>query len=244
MTNILLIVLFVLGAIVIFHHLVLPLFAYWLSAMPDRYCLTEMEWDSFLSERSVSFFPIHEQLLKLGFYPIGASSLAMSHSSNSFAVYRHTEGTATACLMSLTSSQKEILSLDFTQRYEDGVHLSLTNSRFPEVFPTWFRKIHYRLPDVTDASVLFSKFNAIASSLGRPGAVPLPTGREFQTIAEYLNDELRELTSNGFARTPVGDGTLRLSLRAAYISTWRVIWPWKLILNRNDSHRADRAATP
>jgi hypothetical protein len=224
-------------AFLAFQHFVLPLAVYFFNVMPYRYVFMPLPWGEFLAAQTAPFTISHEQLLQLGFTPVGASSLNMSPSKTSFVLYRQNDGTATATLMCSTAVTTEYIVVDFTQTYEDGVNLSVCNGPTPLVFPSWHRRIFFRAHEIKDPQILYSRFQAITAKLARPGAIPLPPGQEFETVSAWLNDELHALASMRFTRPPKGDGKLRFTLWAAYVSSWKLIWPWKFILNRLDSRR-------
>jgi hypothetical protein len=203
-----------------------PVIVYFTLEMPDRYDLKELPSDGFLTERSPGFLSLHNQLLELGFQFVGASSLANSHATAFFSGYRNTDGSTIASINSTSSAHvSEILTMAFGRKYADGVCLSVNNSQHPEIFPPWQRKVLFRFPDEFDPARLFVKFNAIVHGLGRTDVL-----------------EISQLVSTRFARKPTGDGKLRLTLSGAFIGAWRLMWPWKTILKRQDSRLAELAA--
>lgn len=238
MTEILWIAAYILGGWLLLQHLVTPLFVYWLHRGPDQFIFTPVEWETFISERSEEFLQIDQELRPLGFSPIVASVLELSHSRTYFALYRHSADTCVAMAMSATNKLGETIALDFTQRYGDGIHLSVTNSPIPSVYPRWRKKVMLRLPKVRDATMLFHKFKNIRAKSNYANPTSLPSGRELQIVEEYLNEELQELVTKGFMT--VEAGKQRPTLTAAYMMAWRLTWPWKPLLNFISEQRATR----
>lgn len=219
------------GLVVLFRYALLPLFVYRVQTLPAHYAFAEVPVDEVLAERGLAFQDAHMQLQALGFEPVKASGFSLSSGASSFVLYRKAGDTATATLMAFVSAQSETVVTDFTQVYADGVNLSLTNGPVPETFPRWRRKIRYRAPGVGDIAALFHRFTTIVTKLDRPGAVALPVGRELETVADYLNDEVRALAESGHTRPGEHAEQLRLSLRGAYVSCWKLMWPGKALLN-------------
>lgn len=225
------------GLVVLFRYALLPLLVYRVQTFPARYAFAEVPMDVVLADRGRTFVDAHLQLQTIGFEPVKASGFPMSNGASSFVLYRKAGDTATATLMALTSAQGETVVTDFTQIYADGVNLSLTNSPVPETFPRWRRKIRYRAHGVGDVAALFRRFTAIVAKLDRSGAVALPVGSELETVADYLNAELQALAESGHTRPGEHAGQLRLSLRGAYVSCWKLMWPGKALLNGLESLR-------
>lgn len=225
------------GVVVLFRYALLPLLIYRIQTLPAHYAFAEIPMDEVLAGREDSFLAAHVQLQALGFEPVKASGFPMSNGATSFMLYRKTGDTAAATLMAFTSMQGETVVTDFTQMYADGVNLSLTNSPVPETFPRWHRKIRYRAHDVSDVAALFGRFRAVVAKLDRADAVALPEGRELESVADYLNAEVEALVENGHARRGEQAGQLRLSLRGAYVSCWKLMWPGKALMNGFESLR-------
>jgi hypothetical protein len=235
--------LLIITAILILPYILGPIVVYLTLEMPDRYELKELPSDAFLNERSHGFLSLHNQLLELGFRFIGGSSLANSHSKAFFSGYRNADGSTIASVTSASAPNiSEQLTVAFGRTYSDGVCLSVNNSVNPEIFPPWHRKILFRFPDEIDPARLVVKFDAIHHGLGRTDLIEVPEGQELSAISKFLNDEILHLVSTKFARKPIGDGKLRLTLRGAFIGAWRLMWPWKMILKRKDSRLAELAA--
>ena len=222
--------------------LVAPLLVYRNQYFPGRYVLPAQDLAAFLHVRGAAFLFNHQQLLELGFKPVGASGFAMSHSTSSMIIYRRDEDLLTASLLATSQPNGELAVMEFNQLHADGVALGVNNSPIPGVYPPWWRRRSYRLRGVTDAATLLDRFQAIRARMARTDVVPLPAGEELQTIANYMNDELQAMTERGFLRPADPDGKARLSLRGAYQACWKLSWPFKPMLDARDLRQARAAA--
>lgn len=227
---------YVLGGWLLLKHLVAPLFTYWLYRGPDRYSFTPVDVEMFMSERSEHFHHLDSEMRSLGFSPIVASALALSHSVTFFALYRNSLDPCAAMIMSGTNKLGETLVLDFTQRYADGVHLSVTNSPMPWMYPRWRKKVMLQLSKIREPRLLYEKFKNIRTKSNLFNPTALPVGRELQIVEEYLNEELQELVAKGFMK--LEGGQQRPTLKAAYVMSWRMTWPWKPLLTFISDQRA------
>ena len=216
-----------------------PIIIYLTVSMPSMYDFKEIPWDKFISERSRIFLDLHDQLLDLGFEPVGASNLASSHAKTHFSLYRHPQHTATASLLSAEAANvPESIVIDFTQRYADDLCITVNNMKDATVFPDHKRKKKYRFPGEADPANLFVKFKTIILGVARSDAVELPPGREFEYISNFVEDEMKELVSGGMARQSASDGKIRFTFIGACLGTWKMLWPWKGILKRQDLEMA------
>lgn len=220
----------------LFQHLVSPLFVYRLHRGPDRYSFVPAECETYISESSPAFLQHHNELGLLGFSPVAASVLELSHSRTSFVLYKNDLDQCVAMIMNATNKLGETLVLDFTQRYEGGKHLSLTNSPVPSVYPGWNKKVMLRFPKVKKVTDLFHIFKNVRGKFNYENPIAFPSGRELQMVEEFLNEELQNLVDRGFMR--IEGGKQRPTLLASYLISWRLTWPWKPILNLIANYRA------
>lgn len=225
----------ILAALLILPYVLGPVLVYLTVSMPGKYDLEEIPWETFIGERSRNFLDLHNQLLDLGFDPVGASHIKSSHGKTYFSLYRHPERPATASLITAESALgPEILVADFTQRYADDFYLTVNNMKDASILPESKRRKVYRFADEADPASLYVKFNRIIYGLGRHDTAELPAGREFEYLSKSVEDEMLGMVSTGIARLSTSDGKLRFTFRSSCISTWKMLWPLKGILRRKD----------
>lgn len=234
---------FAVGAFVLwmlFLYFVVPLIVYNLNRGPEKYALPEISWESFIAARSSAFLREHAAFTQLGFLPASASVLSIPGSITFFALYRHENDPVAATLVSSSNGRKETVTKEFTQRYENGFHLSLIASPLPTPFPRWRKKEGFRLPKVANTALLFEAFKNIRakSQYGLPERLTI--GQELAEVQNYLNEELEDLISRRYLSANVANGQRRFTLKGAYLMAWKLLWPWKTIDNLISEYQVNR----
>ena len=98
------------------------------------------------------------------------------------------------------------------------------------VFPPSPKKVTFPFPDIKSVSKLVSiTERIIASYLSSKTPTTLPKGKELETIADYLNKEQDELIRKGYLQKDAKDGLRGMTLKGAYLLTWKLLWPVKQI---------------
>lgn len=132
--------------------------------------------------------------------------------------------------------------IEFTQGYENGSVLNVSNSSVAGVYPDSPGRLGFRFPDINDAQALLA---IILKLRGRHKVgdkqMALPKGQEFAIMESYLNAELDELAQRGWVGKDDGKGERRLTVKGAVMMTWKLGWPVKQILNKRDLARSERA---
>ena len=225
---------------IVFLHFIVPLIVYRLHRGPEKYTLPEISWESFIAGRSSAFLREHADFMQLGFIPAAASVLSIPGCITYFALYRHESDPAAATLMSSGNARGETITKEFTQRYENGFHLSLIASPLPTPFPRWRKKEGFRLPNVASIAQLFEAFKGIRanSQYGLPERLPI--GQELGEVQNYLNEELEDLISRQYLSARAINGQRKFTLKGAYLMTWKISWPWKAIDNMISRDRVKR----
>ncbi|MDQ8036118.1 MAG: hypothetical protein REI12_01765 [Pedobacter sp.] len=226
--------------IVLAMHVLLPLLVWKQQGLTAHYDLEKLPADTFLAERNEEFRNWHQSLLDMGFEYLGSSMLTLSHAKTYVSLYRHENGLAGTVATS-GNAQMEVNMLEFTQVYADGSVLSANNSTQLSVYPRLAYKQGYRLPAIRDARVLMQA--ALLLRKQRPGELStLTRGREFEEIADFLNREQQDLLRQGyFAHALRADGLRGLSLKGAYLMSWKLLWPtrpWLDALQRRQGIKA------
>ncbi|MDY6782251.1 MAG: hypothetical protein SW833_06815 [Cyanobacteriota bacterium] len=210
--------------------------------MPVRSYYEEIPWEEFILSRTPEYLRLCEQLESLGFHPAASSEIPTLNLDRYFTVFSHRTSTAIATLTSSVNAQKEELVLEFTQVYIGGMHLDVTNSPKPYLYPPWKQKRLYRAPRVSRPDELYQLFTAIVEKVRDRKRTRLIQGRELEEIAQFSNNEIRQLVRTGFLRLSTDGTTARCKLWSAYYMSWRLLLPLRAILNRLDERAAYTAA--
>jgi hypothetical protein len=218
------------GVLLLQRLLVAPLLVYRSVRLTGRYVFVPIDWEQFLSQQCQNFRRINADLRQLGFVSVVASMSESSHSQTQFALYRCSSDPCMAMIMSIVNTAgKTLLILEISQHYSDGTNLDVMNSPMPSIFPPSRKKLVVRFRKIHDAETLFQKFKIVRAKCNRADPIAPPAGRELQMVEDFLNEENRELVAKRFVTI---DGTqLRPTLTAAYVMTWKLTWPCKLLFD-------------
>lgn len=212
-------------------HVLGPLLVWKQQGLAGRYVLEKLPGKAFLAERNAEFRGWHEALLGLGFTYLGSSAITLSHAKTFVSLYRHANGLAGTVATS-GNAQMEVNMLEFTQVYSDGSVLSVSNANQVAVYPAIAFKEAYRLPAIRDAQLLMTV--ALQQRERRSGVArtTLTPGHEFEEIEAWLNREQDELIRRGyFNRELRPDGLRGLTLKGAFLFSWKLLWPTRPLLD-------------
>ncbi|HEY2347166.1 MAG TPA: hypothetical protein VGH80_15045 [Xanthomonadaceae bacterium] len=204
----------------------------WLTlSIPERYVYPRLDPSDLLAD-DYRAQPLHDDLLRLGFVPAGASRVQVV----SGLYYAHPEDGAAACIM----LAPKYACVAFFQHHAHA-RLHLSNSRMPSPYPSWDRKIGHVLPGCRDVEELFRHFRTLRTRLALPGPVRASVDHVLAMSEAFENDQLERLLAIGyFARTP-RNGRRRATFKGALRMAWKLARPSRLIIVMLASRRA-RAA--
>ena len=211
--------------------------------MPEYYRFNIIESQKFLSERSPTFIALHKTIQGSGFEYTGSSELLMSNLSMYFSLYNHFDKKIACTLVTAHSKPVNTTHIEFTQMYEDGSVLNVSNASVINVYPRSVSRLSFRFPRVNE----FGQLLALAERLIRnhkqgERRITFKRGQEFEALESYLNRELKELIARGWVRSDVVAGQRRLTIKGATLMTWKMLWPVRQILSNIDISRSRRAA--
>lgn len=211
------------GAVLVM-HLLLPLLIWKQQGVPADYQLEKLPPEPFLAKCNEEFRLWHRNLLLLGFEPLGMAELVMSHAKTRCSLYRHDNGFI-ATVATAGNAQMESNMLEFTQLYADGRVFSIHNATQLPVYPELPYKRAVRLPGIRDASALLqAALKLRKQQTGTPATIA--AGEEFQHACDFLAREQQDLIRRGyFANNLRPDGLRGLTLKGAYLMSWKLIWP-------------------
>lgn len=242
MTDTLSLILLLAGGYFAFLHFVSPLAVFASAKGPCRYEFPPFDLTETLTNAPDPTKRAIAALGELGFTPVGASRLDMSHSSTGFVLLRKCDDPCLATVSVSSNFLGAISSVEFSQLYEGGGCLSLTNTPMPATFPERPEKIVYRLPKYSDLRSLYSSFITLrAKSPFRYTPISPPEGGALVCLERYCNEELVALCKAGFYSSQCSDGKRGLTLKGAYVMSWKVLWPWKALRLRLAERRTIRA---
>lgn len=225
-------------------HLLLPLLVWKQQGVPADYQLKKLPAEPFLAERNAEFRQWHRDLLLLGFEHLGVAELLLSHAKTRCSLYRHDNGFI-ATVATSGNAQMEGNMLEFTQLYADGSVFSVHNALMLSVYPELPYKRTVRLPGIRDAGALLQAALSLRKEDGGTAASITP-GEEFQRAGDFLDREHQDLIRRGyFAKKLRPDGLRGLTLKGAYLMSWKLLWPtrhWLDAQQRRAGMKALRAA--
>lgn len=223
-----------------YQYLLGPILVYFNQKIPVQYKFDILDSESFLNERGIIFKDLHNKIISHSFRYIGSSALRMSHSAVYFSVYYSEERKLTCILMTAhATNSTPFTQIEFTQMYTDGTFFGVSNNGIFGAYPKWELKDGYRFPHINDFDALLAVTEKLINRYkSKCTAKPMVNGKEFATIEDHLNDELKHLIDTGWV-SPNSDGhEHRLTLKGALLMTWKMCWPIKSLINNSDIKRS------
>ncbi len=199
--------------------------------VPETYVLPRLDYSELLASNTQAR-GLHDELSRLGFLQGGATRLP-----NVGAVLYANPGDGSSASLQIT---KGFVAVAFSQPFQ-GRYLSLSNAPLPSVYPRWNKKISYILPSCHKVDELWDIYKLIRARLCVPSARAEPAAGISMTEA-FLNEELAHLIETGIFSDRVKNGKHRVTLKGAFVMTWKLAWPSKSILLFIESRRARAAA--
>ncbi len=229
------------GIIVFYHlfrHLAGPLLVWKTQSVPERYQLQELE-DEETDWKSDDFSGLHEQFLENGFRFAGARTI----SGTEMRFHLYMKGEYHATLAQHPEPGGLTVWQEFTQLFSDGALLDVNNSKHLPVYPKNEDKIALRFPKTTTVQELERLFLRIRDHHFKSRARKSnPPEQVFVEMESSMNRELEQLIEMGYYADTAKEGRRKISLKGAIIFCWKLLWPWKFILNRIGLGRAERMA--
>lgn len=224
----------------VFMYAVGPLLVWRLQRSPAEFRFLRLKDNSLLALVSPACEAQDRELRAAGFTLAGSASMAMGSSQTYFSVYRAGDGLL-ASLVAMKGQARSLVYLEFTWLHADGAVTNVNNSAMASVFPTSALKRSYRYPDLATVPELL----ALARRIGRVVSAdsplqPFPAGQELDSIEHFLTRESEALVARGWYAPAVVDGYRRLTLRGAFLMTWRLLWPQRPLLQRAERRQAAR----
>lgn len=208
-----------------------PLLVYSQNKQPERFRLHSVPKESVWEETEARFHELADEIETNGFRYIDASEFALKQTKTCFMLFVHDEKKLSILLTQIsTSNVQTLIYVEVSQHFEDDTTIDVLNASMDSVFPPSPKKVTFPFPDIKSVSELvFITEKIIASYLSPKTPTTLPKGRELETIADYLNKEQDELIKKGYLQKDAKDGLREMTLKGAYLLTWKLLWPVKQI---------------
>ena len=236
----------IIEALVIFlaaQYVLGPVLVWWKQRLPEKYRFKLLDSEKFLSARTAVFIALHEEIQAGNFEYIGSSELMMSDVSMYFSIYNNFDKKIACTLVTAHSIPEDTSYIEFTQMYENGSVLNVSNASIINVYPKSEMRLAFRFPEVND----FHRLLELAEKLIRTNRkneqkITFTRGNEFAAVEAYLDRELNKLVDRGWVQSGIVAGGRRLTVKGALLMTWKMVWPARQILNKSDIAFSERAA--
>lgn len=147
-------------------------------------------------------------------------------------LFDHPPTRTLAMILRLDANNPEMESLskqsvDFATEWTSGFEVDTGNSKSTAAVMPWRDKLIFMLPQARDVAELFEAHCYLTQKFGptgekrKPNIEPDPVAFIHQTMTEGFDRFLR----HGVYRHDPTNDAYRLTLRGAYINTWRALWP-------------------
>jgi hypothetical protein len=216
-----------LGLYFAYMHLVAPLFVLRQHAFPCEYRFPPADLAATLAEATESFRETCRAFADLGYSPVATSRLDNSNSSTAFVLFRQPADPCIATAMLGRSALGTQVVVEFAQLYRDGSCLSLSNNPYPPLFPRLRIKVAYQLAGTFSLGELLERFRRLRERCGLQDPVKVPEGGELACLERFMNAEAAALRERGLYAAGCENGFRRLTLKGAYVLSWKLLWPWK-----------------
>lgn len=201
--------------------------------LPARIKFNEHDEQKFLSTRDEEFINLDKSIRGLEFEYIGSSFMEDSHTQTNFSLYSNDKELTCATVVSMVSSVKSITYVEFTQIFADGSMLDISNTDQVNPYPKTSIKEAVRYPEIKEPEELFKVFQKLKRLL-KNSSSPVPYDKQtgFKMIEDFMAMESDDLVKKGYCKDEIDqDGKRPLTIKGAYLITWKSVFPGNKILN-------------
>jgi hypothetical protein len=236
------IVIAVIVAPVLFLNLIGPLIIRRTQKMPARVRFRKHDEATFMKNREEEFLSLDQAIRDCGFEHIGSSFMDGIQTETHFSLYTHGSDSSTAMVVSIFNPARSITYVEFSQLYADKSSLEVSNADQPSPFPPMDHKLSLRYPHIGDVQALHDVFMTLKAVLNNSAApVAYEKDRGFEPVEEALARESDLLVSLGYCNGDIDpEGRRSLTMKGAYLMTWRSVFPGSRIKNAMDTAYARR----
>ena len=217
-------------------NVISPLIIFRAQKLPARVQFSAVDENGFLRARSERFNDLDTQMRGLGFNYIGSSMLPDTHNIAYFSLYSNEVDGTTGMLITMENKLGSFTYAEFSQLYSDGTMLDVSNASVVSAYPRMPLKIAARFPNINDLDQLYAILSRIRASANNTAA---PVGSEpeigFSKVEEFIARESDDLVRLGYLKSDIdAEGKRRLTLKGAFLITWRSIFPGRRIFDALD----------
>lgn len=137
---------------------------------------------------------------------------------------------------------RETWTVVIRTRFTDGTEISTASSPSPSIFPVDRRQDFINPYWIKDGRLLYAIHRARVERSGRaadPRVLPEP-GQEQEFLRAEHRRELGRVADAGYLWLDEPAGLYRMTLKGAYIMTWRMLWPLKPLRSAARRRKARR----
>ena len=224
-------------------YLVAPLIVWRKQKLPDRYRLEPLEdAEKFFADRDAEYHDSHAEIQRLGFVYQDSGQFINGDTQTYFSVYRSMELGLLCSLVYIKGQPESVTYVEFTQLYDEDTVLNVMNSTVAEVYPKSDLKLTFRYPDIKSIETLLSVTKRLVACYNEDKSKFSYEGDDIFTILEsFVNRELDDLIELGYVDSRVVDGYRSLTIKGAYLMSWKILWPVKQLRNSIEIRRAKDA---
>jgi hypothetical protein len=219
-----------------------PLLIWRVQKLPARVRFRPHEESGFLANRDPAYRQLDGEIRALGFGYLGSSYMRDTQTEANFSLYTHASDQSCAMVVTMVSRIKTITYVEFTQVYADGSLLSTSNVDMPSTYPRMALKVAVRFAEVADPRELYARFRSLRAGLRNSArAVPYSASEGFRMVEDFMDYESDLLVEMGYCFPQVdAEGRRALTLKGAYLLSWRSIFPGKGLKGWLDRQHAAR----
>jgi len=213
-------------------NLIGPLIVWKTQKIPADTRFNDIDDGVIMEEATPLFFQFHHSITDIGFRSLGASTVSDSLSTTYFRLYWHHDLRVAATVVMLKNKVEEISYMEFTERFNDGSVLDVSNSPQHDPFPRFDFKAVFRFPETVEARELLRAHLKVKQLLKKDlQAQQFDLSNGFREIEAYIRKESDALVEKGVLRPEIdADGKRAPTLFGAFFLTWRSIFPGKNLL--------------
>jgi hypothetical protein len=208
-----------------------PLFIWRLQRSPATYQFLKLSDNSILNMISPQCEQWDKSFRQLHFHYAGTASMMMGQSQTFFSVYRL--GDLMAMIIAVKGSTRSAIYAEVSAIRSDDCVINVNNTSVISIFPASARKQTYYYPALQSMPELVSLAKKIIQKESQNNSLKkIDAGKEFEMLEWFLVRESEALVQRGWYRDEVIDGYRKLTLRGAYLMSWRLLWPMRHIVQR------------
>jgi hypothetical protein len=197
----------------------------------------------FFAARDDHFRFLDQQLRGLGYAFIDAATMDQSATRVWVSLYWSPGDQLAATVATMSNGIENFTYIEFTQLYQDGRVLSVSNVPVQSVYPEIPVKKSFHYPEFEYPASLIAIHHTLAARYAGDAVVlDYDVKGGFSLVQKYARMESDELVRMGYARESIGsDGRRALTAKGAWLLTWRSIFPGNVLRQRAQNRVANRA---